>query len=112
MLNMVDIEPGYGVHGSGQGMGLVNIGPGFRVDGADLGEVEIEPGYLVDGASLGAYDDVTLVGTGMGAYDDVTLVGALGQDDRPFFKRPMVYGVAAGILAAAAGGYFLGKARG
>jgi hypothetical protein len=100
MLNMVDIGPGFVVNGSG--MGMVEIEPGYGVHGAD--------DVTLVGNGIGAYDDVTLVGTGIGAYDDVTLVGALGQDDRPFFKRPLVYGVAAGFLATAASAYLLGKA--
>lgn len=90
MLNMVEIEPGF-------------------LAGNDLGLVEIEPGYGIHGA-----DDVQLVGSGMGAYDDVQLVGyddvqlVGAEDERPYYKRPLVVGgIVAGLLVAATGGYYL-----
>jgi len=44
----------------------------------------------------------------MGAYDNVTLVGALGQDDRPWYKKPMTLAlIGAGVAAAGAGAYML-----
>ena len=99
----------------------IEVGPGYGVNG--LGLVEVEPGYGVDGLGSPMYGDdgVTLVGATMGAYDDlgalpmygadgVMLLGALGDEEKPFFKRPMFWGGVAGFVATAASAYLLGKA--
>ena len=96
MLSFVEIGPGYL---AGSDLGMVEIEPGYGVHGAGMGGYD---DVTLVGSGMGAYDDVQLVG-----YDDVQLVGAWGEGE-PFYKKPIVMGgIAAGVLAVALGGYFL-----
>lgn len=92
-------------------LSIVEIDPAFPLQGAGLDIVEIGPGYEVNG--LGAYDNVSLVGGCVGAgcigaYDNVSLVGALGQVEKPWYKRPLILGaIGLGVVAAGTGAYML-----
>jgi hypothetical protein len=72
-------------------LGLVEIEPGYGVDG--LGLVEIEPTQSIAGA------------------DGVQLVG-FGQEEKPWYKRPLVLtAIGVGVVAAGTGAYMLVRRR-
>lgn len=87
-------------------LSIVEIDPAFPLQGAGLGIVEIGPGYEVNGLGA-AYSDYGPM-YGVGAYDNVSLVGALGQVEKPWYKKPLILAaIGVGVVAAGTGAYML-----